>query len=117
MTCISESSLNYSVNLTPYSLYITVRKSFSKKQFQSNCKTYSLKQQLGTLEEKSKQAENNAEGGQKKSEEIRNEIKLLKEKAFHYERKLEESRKQTKAYEEIIKKCKRSKRKPDGFRK
>ena len=32
MTCISESSLNYSVNLTPYSLYITVRKSFSKKK-------------------------------------------------------------------------------------
>ena len=29
--CVNKSSLNYSVNLTPYSMYITVRKSLSKK--------------------------------------------------------------------------------------
>ena len=62
MNCISESSLNYSVNLTPYSLYITIRKSFSKKpipshQFQSRSEKALLIQQVHALEAKLKQAE------------------------------------------------------------
>ena len=116
MTCISESSLNYSVNLTPYSLYITVRKSFSKKKLPSNCEKYSSKQQVGTLEANSKQAQHDVdtlqckyEGGLKESEELKHEIKLLKEKAIQSDKEREESRKQTKAYEETIKQCKSEK--------
>ena len=116
MTCISESSLNYSVNLTPYSLYITVRKSFSKKKLPSNCEKYSSKQQVGTLEANSKQAQHDVdtlqckyEGGLKESEELKHEIKLLKEKAIQSSKEREESRKQTKAYEETIKQCKSEK--------
>ena len=32
INCISQSSLNYSVNLTPFSIYITVRKSLSNSR-------------------------------------------------------------------------------------
>ena len=32
--CVSKSDLNYTVNLTPYSLYLTIRKSFSKNKIQ-----------------------------------------------------------------------------------
>ena len=32
--CVSKSHLNYAVNLTPYSLYLTIRKSFSKNKIQ-----------------------------------------------------------------------------------
>ena len=49
MNCISESSLNYSVKLTPYSLHITIRKSFSKtpsRLFQSHSEKALLKQQV-----------------------------------------------------------------------
>ena len=49
MNCITESSLNYSVKLTPYSLHITIRKSFSKtpsRLFQSHSEKALLKQQV-----------------------------------------------------------------------
>ena len=32
--CVNGSSLNYSVNITPYSMYITIRKSLSRNKFQ-----------------------------------------------------------------------------------
>ena len=93
MNCITESSLNYSVKLTPYSLYITIRKSFSKTPvpvpsylFQSHSKKALLKQQVQTLEAKLKQLEVYKDTLECRIEEelnykekIKDEMKLLRE--------------------------------------
>ena len=79
MTCISGSSLNFSVNLTPYSMYITVRKSFSKKPVPS----YQSRKQM------------------------QNEIQLLREKTINFEMEKDAStNKQNKVSDETIKQYK-----------
>ena len=37
INCVSDSNLNFSMNITPYSIYITLRKSFSKTKVHHKC--------------------------------------------------------------------------------
>ena len=89
MNCISESSLNYSVKLTPYSLHITIRKSFSKtpsRLFQSHSEKALLKQQvpskLKQMEVYKDTLECRLEEELNYKEKIKNEMKLLREKTI-----------------------------------
>ena len=112
INCISESSLNYSVKLTPYSLYITIRKSFSKAHvpscsFQSQSEKSLLKQQVQTLEDKLKEMEIAKDTLQCRleeelnyNEEIKNEMRFLKEKTVQSENDREKSYKQNRACKE-----------------
>ena len=110
MACISGSSLNYSVNLTPYSMYITVRKSYSKKQVPSHPNNdeiiASLKQHVSNLEANLKKSETDRgkiqsrlQDAVKDSEELQKEIKLLREQTFNLKKSkvCDESIKQNKA--------------------
>ena len=92
--CLSESSLNFSTNITPYYMYITVRKSFAKNKvppahYQQKEKinrrqdalekqVASLEQMLAKAEEENVTLQQNHEESIENCKSVYNEVKALK---------------------------------------
>ena len=111
INCVSKSSLNYAVNLTPYSLYLTIRKSFSKNKIQTKSHPVSsggekscdrpdqLEQEIESLKSnlKKEEAKNlslkfELEEAIEDSEKVYKENKCLREKISELEDKKEETK-------------------------
>ena len=98
-------------------MYITVRKSYSKKQVPSHPNNgeliASLKQHVSNLEANLKQSETDRgkiqsrlEDAVKDSEELQREIKLLKEQTFNFDKAKLASTKQNKVCDDTMKQFK-----------
>ena len=122
INCVHASPLNYSVNLTPYSMYITIRKSFSKNKIQLKpepvpyCERPVLQheQQIESLHISLKKAEAENHSLKHKFEEtledcenIYKENKLLSEKLSEYENETEATSSQAKMKDEILEQLKK----------
>ena len=125
INCVNGSSLNYSVNITPFSMYITIRKSLSRKKFQpkshpvSDCveascdrlvhleqQAESLKIELKKAEAESLSLKHEFEEALDDSESNYNENEILRAKISEYENKTEATVTQSRTKSDTIKQLK-----------